>query len=477
MQDDVASVGSAGPVAAGVLTEADLAAADASLAGTDELLATAYPGDSSARQPVHTVYVPGDRYLPSLPNEWAEVARAAVVSAGGFDAVCEVAGLAPALVAEVAPRVAAKLAAEPVEDLRLDFEDGYGDRGDEAEDRDVLAAAAHVVTAVRDGVAPPFVGIRFKCFEAPTRRRGLRTLDLFVAGLVSGLGADGLPDGLVLTLPKVTTVDQVDTMITVCEKLEVRHGLVPGRLRFEVQMETPQLVLAADGTVPVAQVLHRAAGRVSALHYGTYDYSASLQISAQHQSMEHPAADHAKQVMQVAVAGTGVNLSDGSTNVVPVGEPDDVRSAWALHARLVGRSLANGYYQGWDLHPAQLPTRFAATYAFYRSGFAAAAKRLHDYTHQVEGGVMDEPATARALARFVARGLACGAIDDAEVRRDAGLDVPALRELAFPARPAAVSAAPTAGATGPRPAAGTPSDTTSTTRTDQKPTDQQGASS
>ncbi|ROS74603.1 aldolase [Cellulomonas sp. PhB143] len=422
------------PATSGVLTGADLDAVDASLAGTDRLLETAYPGDSAARQPVHTVYVPGDRFTPGLPGEWADVARDAVDRAGGLEAVCAVAGLEPALVEQVAPRVAAKLAAEPIEDLRLDFEDGYGDRGDEAEDRDVRAAAEQVAAAVRDGVAPPFVGIRFKCFEAPTRRRGLRTLDLFLGGLLARGGPDGLPDGLVLTLPKVTTVDQVDAMISVCETLEARHALTPGRLRFEVQMETPQLILAADGTVPVARVLHRAPGRVSALHYGTYDYSASLQIAAEHQSMEHPAADHAKLVMQVAVAGTGVNLSDGSTNVVPVGEPDDVRAAWALHARLVARSLRHGYYQGWDLHPAQLPTRFAATYAFYRSGFAAAARRLHDYTHQVAGGVMDEPATARALARFVARGVACGAVDAGEVERDAGLDVPALRELAFPAR-------------------------------------------
>ena len=202
-----------------------------------------------------------------------------------------------------------------------------------------------------------------------------------------------------LTLPKVTTVEQVEAMVSLCERFEERLGLAKGRLRFEVQMETPQLIVAADGSVPVATLLHSADGRVSALHYGTYDYSASLQIAAAYQSMEHPAADLAKQVMQVAVAETGVRISDGSTNVIPVGDPDHVLAAWQLHARLVRRSLERGYYQGWDLHAAQLPTRYLATYAFYREGFAAAAQRLDNYLHGSDATIMDEPATARALAR------------------------------------------------------------------------------
>ncbi|MEP7765122.1 aldolase [Sanguibacter sp. 25GB23B1] len=414
------------------LTGADLSEIDALLSGTDALLETSYPGDRPDRQPVHTVYVPADSCTPTLVRDWGDRALDATRHVGGP------AGLAAMLLADddlaaaVAPRVQAKLETEPVEDLRLDLEDGYGDRGDAAEDRDALAAAHHIATTVADGTAPPFVGIRFKSFEASTRARGLRTLDLVVSALVE---EGGLPDGLVLTLPKVTTVDQVDAMIRVCERLETVHGLAAGRLRFEVQMETPQLILGADGTAPVARVLHRSPGRVSSLHYGTYDYSASLGISAQHQAMDHPAAEHAKQVMQVAVAGTGVHLSDGSTNIVPVGSPQEIETAWRLHARLVGRSLAAGFYQGWDLHPAQLATRFIATYAFYRSGFQAAAERLDRYVGRRPGGVMDEPATARALARFVSRGLSCGALDADEVSARCGLSVDALHGLASPRVP------------------------------------------
>ncbi|GAT71704.1 citrate lyase subunit beta [Microbacterium sp. HM58-2] len=410
------------------LGEEDLAAIDARLSGTDTLLATSYPGDDGTRQPVHTLYVPADRYDPELPARFGAEAAAAVAGFGGAAALAEAVGLGH-LAEELAPLVDAKLVSEPIEDLRLDFEDGYGARPDEEEDADAVRAAEQVAQAVAAGVAPPFIGIRFKCFEAPTRRRGIRTLDRFLTTLVAN---GGLPDGLVLTLPKVTTVEQVEAMVALCEIFEERLGLAPGRLRFEVQMETPQLIVAADGTVPVATLLHRADGRVSALHYGTYDYSASLAIAAAYQSMEHPAADYAKQVMQVAVAETGVRLSDGSTNVIPVGEPEHVRGAWQLHARLVRRSLERGYYQGWDLHPTQLPTRYLATYAFYREGFAAAAKRLDNYLHGSDATIMDEPATARALARFVVRGLECGAIIETESREATGATRAELIRLAHP---------------------------------------------
>ena len=205
-----------------------------------------------------------------------------------------------------------------------------------------------------------------------------------------------------------------------------------GRLRFEAQVETPELILAADGTAPVATMLHRSDGRITGLHYGTYDYSASVGIAASYQSMKHPAADHAKNVMQVAAAGTGVRLSDGSSNVVPIGDPPAVLAAWQLHARLVRRSLERGYYQGWDLHATQLPSRFIATYAFYLEGLPQALDRLRLYVQKTEGGFMDEPATARALAGFVSRAVACGAVAQDDVTAATGVDSPRLAELAHP---------------------------------------------
>ncbi|SIN68693.1 DUF6986 family protein [Agromyces cerinus] len=417
----------AAPAPRTALSAADLAAVERRLAATDALLASAYPGDDGSRQPVHTVYVPADRYDAGLPADWGVAALAAAEAAGGLESLAVRVGLEPALVDHVVPAVRDKLEREPIEDLRLDFEDGYGDRGDEQEDSDTRRLAERVAAAVAAGLAPPFIGVRIKSFEASTRARGIRTLDLFVSTLVA---RGDLPGGLEITLPKVSTVAQVEAMAEITAALERAHGLPDGRLRFEVQVETPQLVLGPDGVSPLAQLPAAAPGRISGLHYGTYDYSAALQISAANQSMEHPVADHAKAVMQLAVAGTGIRLSDGSTNILPIG--DRAEEAWRLHARLVRRSLDRGFPQGWDLHAHQLPTRFIATYGFYREGYAAASARLRDYLAHESGAVLDEPATARALAGFVLRGVDCGAIAEAEIAADLGLDRAALTRLAHP---------------------------------------------
>jgi citrate lyase beta subunit len=393
----------------GRLTEETFAAADARLSEVDARVAARYPGEPAGRQPVHTVYVPADRYGPGLLADWGEQAGKVFVERGdelGLDA-------------GIVSRVRRKLAEEPIEDLRIDFEDGYGHPGDEAEDAMALSCGRALASAER----PPFVGIRFKSLEQATRRRGIRTLDLFLAGLLEN---GSLPDGFVVTLPKVTAVEQVSVAVDVLAALEKAYGLAEGALRFEVQVETPQSIVDASGAVAVPLIVDAAQGRCSGLHYGTYDYSAALGIAASQQRMDHPAADFAKELMQVSAAGTGVRLSDGSTNKLPVG--DALLDGWREHLRLVRRSLERGFYQGWDLHPNQLPTRFAATYAFFREGLPAAAERLHDYATQAESGVLDEPATAQALAAFLCRGLDCGALDEAEMPLErAQLDVYARR--------------------------------------------------
>ncbi|MBB1246993.1 aldolase [Streptomyces durbertensis] len=409
----------------------------AALAAVDAELAARYPGDPGTRQPVHTVYVPGDVFAADTVRTWGDQALDLLDRhAPDAAALAAVLDLPEELAGAVYNRVRAKLEREPVEDLRIDFEDGYGTRGDAEEDQDAARAAALVAEACAGGdpaVAAPYVGIRLKCMEAEVRDRAIRTLDVFLSGLTA---AGGLPAGLQLTLPKVTYAEQVTAMVRLCEHFEKAHGLPAGRLGFEIQIETSQSILGADGRATVARMIDAAEGRATGLHYGTFDYSACCGVSAAHQSMEHPAADHAKAVMQVAAAGTGVRLSDGSTNVLPVGPTEQVHSAWQLHHRLVRRSLARAYYQGWDMHPGHLPTRYAAVYAFYRDGFEQAADRLSAYAAHAGGDVMDEPATAKALSGYLLRGLDCGALDEAEVTGRAGLDRAALEAFAAPRRAA-----------------------------------------
>jgi citrate lyase beta subunit len=405
----------------GVDIEALTAEINHRLEDADAALARDYPGERAGRQPVHTLYVPADQVQPELLASYANRAQMSIVEFGAeFLDVVEGDE-------DLVGRVLAKLEREPVEDLRIDFEDGYGARSDEEEDETVRETAAVVAGWVKDGAAPPFHGIRFKSLEPATRARGLRTLALFVEGLA---GDGALPDGFVVTLPKVTSVDQVEAMTVAAECVEKDLSLRSGSLRFELQIETPQAVVGSDGTVQVARMIHASAGRCVGLHYGTYDYSADLGIAPAQQSLEHPAADHAKAVMQAAVAGTGVRLSDGSTNVLPVGDGDAMRAGWANHRRLVRRSLDRGLYQGWDLHPAQLPTRFAATFEFFRSGLEPAVERLRAYGKVEPARIQDEPATVRALAAFLLRGLDCGALSDAEVVTASGLNLNKLTELA-----------------------------------------------
>jgi citrate lyase beta subunit len=383
---------------------------DERLAATDAQLAARYPGPPAGRHPVHTVYVPADRFDAGAAVRWGEAGAAALAAHGGNDAeLADALGMPAGLLGEVRSRVVAKLAHEPVEDLRIDFEDGYGRRGDEEEDA-AATAAGTVLGAARGAL--PFAGLRHKSLEADTRARAVRTLDLFLA---SYLAAGGNPAALIVTCPKVSAPEQVEALVALCAGLEAAHGIPGGALRFELQIETPPAVLGPDGAATVAQMLGAAGDRCLALVYGTYDYSAALGVSPAEQRSDHPVAEHAKAVMQVAAANTGVRVSDGSSNILPVGDHDAVLHAWRVQARLVWRALRGGLYQGWDMHPAQLPARFLVTYAFFRQGAPAAVARLRAYRTKAESGVMDEPATEKALVTYLARGVGCGALDPDEV--------------------------------------------------------------
>ncbi len=375
------------------------------------------PADSSW-QPVHTVYVPADDYRPDLTAEWSARALEACARLDGIEGVCAAVGVEGHLRGAVAERVGVKLSQEPIEDLRVDFEDGYGDRNDEIEDADALAFVTRANEASKSGHAPASVGIRIKDLDERNRRRGLRTLGLVVSAFMETAGT--LPSRFVTTIPKVSNVTQIQHAVAACEELEAKHGLPRGSLRLEVQVETPEAIIGVDGRSPLPQIIQAGDSRVSGLHFGTYDYSAALGIAADFQSLDHPAADFAKSVMQVVAAGSGVAISDGSTNILPVGDDSSLRAGLDLHFRLVRRSLERGFYQGWDLHPAQLPTRYIANYRFYRSALPGAIARLRATGDPAQGNrtertVLEEPATVTALTGFLRRGIRCGAIDEDEV--------------------------------------------------------------
>jgi citrate lyase beta subunit len=393
-----------------------------------------FPGDGPERQPVHTVYGGAQLFTSSTPAKLGELSLEFMHRwARDPGALGDVLDLDPVLAVRVHPTVVEKLEREPVEDFRIDFEDGYGHRPDEEEDGHAESTARAVAAGMEAGTLSPFIGIRVKSISAELHRRALRTLDLFITTLVGETGE--VPEGFCVTIPKLQDLAQVEVVAEALTELETGLGI--DRIPIELMVETPQMIFDVDGTAGVRKWVEAADGRVRAAHFGTYDYTASLNITAAHQSMDHPACDFARHAQQVSLAGTGVWISDGATNVMPVGDdPSVVHAAMRLHYDHIRHSLSHAYYQGWDLHPAQLVTRYAAVYSFFLEGLDAAGARLSNFVESAAkatlvGDVFDDAATGQGLLNYFLRAINCGAISEDEAVSRTGLTVDELHTRSF----------------------------------------------
>ncbi|MGZ3710004.1 MAG: DUF6986 family protein, partial [Bdellovibrionota bacterium] len=306
-----------------------------------------------------------------------------------------------------------------------------------------------VARGMAERTLPPFIGIRIKPFNEENIARSVRTLDIFLTTLLAKT-AGKLPSNFVVTLPKITLTEQSRTLARVLSELEKKTGLASGTLKFELMVETPQSILDEKGRCPLRDFVEAADGRCIAAHFGTYDYTAGCNITAAHQTMANPVCDFAKHMMQVSLAGLPVMLSDGATNVMPVGPHRGpgglteeqrrentmvVHRAWHLSYRHIRYSLITGYYQGWDLHPAQLPVRYAATYAFFLESLEPASARLKAFVDKAAkatllGDVFDDAATGQGLLNFFLRGISCGAITESEALAT-GLSMAEIRGRSF----------------------------------------------
>lgn len=418
--------------------DSDLKTLRTKLRQANARFAKLYPGESDRRQPVHTVY--GGAHLfkaDSAPKLGALALRALEQYAPDATSFAQAIGLQTVLPADESftetlyGRVVGKLKSEPVEDFRIDFEDGYGNRSDAEEDEHAASAAAEVASGFAADTLPPFIGIRIKPLSGELFERALRTLDIFVSTLVHATKRR-LPPHVIITIPKVTVPEHVASVANTCALLERKHKLGRSSLALELMIETPQAILRPDGTSALRTLVSAGAGRVTGAHLGTYDYTALCGITASYQRMSHPACDFAKHMMQVALAQTGIHLSDGATNIMPIGphraspretltshqlreNREAVHRAWTLHFNDVRHSLVGGFYQGWDLHPAQLPTRYAAVFSFFLAERSAASTRLRNFVEKaaqatVVGDVFDDAATGQGLLNFFLRGVGCGAI-------------------------------------------------------------------
>jgi citrate lyase beta subunit len=391
-----------------------------------------FPGDFAGRQPVHTVYGGAHLFKSDSAPKLGELALRALSRYAPDAATFALAiGLDSAHARKVYDRVVEKLKREPVEDFRIDFEDGYGNRPDAEEDRHAVAAALEVARGLEEKTLPPFIGIRVKTFSDELAARSVRTMDIFLTALIRQTKGR-MPEWFCVTLPKIVHPGQAAALAGLLDVYEKKKKLKPNTIKVELMVETPQSIIGADGTAPLRAMFDALGARGTGAHFGTYDYTASCNITAAHQHMMHASCDFAKSVMQVALAGTGVTMSDGATNVMPVpphranaGEDltaeqdrenvEAVRRAWRLHYEHATHSLVNGFYQGWDLHPAQLPTRYAAVDAFFLSGLAAATARLKNFIEKAAqatlvGDVFDDAATGQGLLNYFLRARNCGAI-------------------------------------------------------------------
>jgi citrate lyase beta subunit len=426
------------------------------LAAANARFGARYPAAPVERQPVHSLYGGAQLFKAGGHLRLGALALASM-DAYAPDAAtfAQALGLADSQAGELAQaiyqRVRDKLAREPVEDQRIDFEDGYGYRPDAEEDGHAIRAGEQLAAAMANGTLPPFVGIRIKSLAPESAQRAVRTLDLAITTLAGRTGG-ALPPRFVVTLPKVTIPEQVEALAELQDMLEARNGIAAGAIALDLMIETPQAIVGQQGQVAVPALAQAGRGRVRSVAFGTYDYTASCDITAREQTHDHPAADFARSTIQASLAGTGIWLSDGATTVLPIGphraaanrsltgqqqaeNRAAVHAAWRAHYDNIRRSLRQGFYQSWDLHPAQLPARYAAVYAFFLEQLPEASQRLRAFVERAAqatlvGSSFDDAATGQGLLNFFLRGIACGALEESQAQA-AGITIDELRGRSF----------------------------------------------
>ncbi len=408
------------------------------------------PAVEMGRRPVHVLYGGAHLFQARSLGRIREIARAAMDSYapdGTTFAWALGLSLAPDAATQLRNRVVEKLEREPVEDYRVDFEDGYGVRPDAEEDTHADAVGAALAEANRQKALPPFVGIRIKSFtSAKSARRALRTLER----VFQAAGPGGCPSGFAVTLPKVSLPEQVNLLVHALSAVEARAGWSDGSVALELMVETPQALVAQDGMFGVPRLLAAAGPRCRSLHLGPYDLSASLGITGARTTLAHPALDLARRLLVLSTSGTSVSVSDGPTTVLPVAPHRGdtltrdqqaenrraVHAGWRRTAEDVKRALEDGVFQGWDLHPAQLPARFGALFAFFQAELEPAGARLRSFLERAAqanrlGVMFDDAATAQVLLNTFRRALACAAVTPAQVEHATALSVEQLARMRF----------------------------------------------
>ncbi len=390
---------------------------------------------SDIRYPIHTFY--GGAHLFKR-DSFEKIKR---IAQGIFNDYCEEserfysiftrpdAPVSKNTAEKVYHKIHKKIEEEPVEDYRIDFEDGYGYRSDEEEDEHAISAATETAEIIKNGALPSIFGIRIKPIAPGTAQRAVRTLELYLTTLLN-LTDNKLPPAFVVTLPKVSRAEQLSVLNDILHKLEMRNHLPKNSILTEVMIETPEAIAEKY----MAKIVQVGGNRLLGGHLGVYDLNSSFGVSASFQEMQHPSCDYARVLMKIILGRSGIRCVDGVTNVMPVAPNKATLSAplavhlheenvatviagWQKAYSDIRHSLRMGFYQGWDLHPAQIISRLAAVYIFFLNEYPLAAKRMKQFLKNsaqpsVHKGIFDDAASGYGLLLFFRYGFECLAFDE-----------------------------------------------------------------
>ncbi|MEX3657439.1 CoA ester lyase [Mycolicibacterium fortuitum] len=214
----------------------------------------------------------------------------------------------------------------PADEVFLDLEDAVAPEAKAAARTQVAAALAD------DGWAGQLRGVRVNDWTTPWTYSDVIEV-VSTAGAVLDL----------IVLPKVTDVAHVQALDLLLSQLEATHGLEPGRIGVEAQIENAQGLTNVDSIA--------AGPRVQALVLGPGDMAASLNMRTLEVGGQPDGYDigdaHHHVLMRILIAARsrGINAIDGP--YVKVRDVDGFR-------RVAGRSAALGYDGKWVLHPDQI---------------------------------------------------------------------------------------------------------------------------
>ncbi len=214
----------------------------------------------------------------------------------------------------------------PADEVFLDLEDAVAPEAKAAARTQVAAALAD------DGWAGQLRGVRVNDWTTPWTYADVIEV-VSTAGAVLDL----------IVLPKVTDVAHVQALDLLLSQLEATHGLEPGRIGVEAQIENAQGLTNVDAIA--------AGPRVQALVLGPGDMAASLNMRTLEVGGQPDGYDigdaHHHVLMRILIAARsrGINAIDGP--YVKVRDVDGFR-------RVAGRSAALGYDGKWVLHPDQI---------------------------------------------------------------------------------------------------------------------------